>query len=90
MKKRFLGNVTVVSPVHVSTEGCYGISLWTPDDVSETQFVIHPTANFYEFIPEDELDKDSPDTVLAHEVCELSCDLIGARVCVSDTIIFER
>ena len=61
-----MGHVPVISPYHAGTETMYGFNI----ELNSTycSYVALTTLNFFEFIPEEEIDKEIPTTVLAHEV----------------------
>ena len=54
------------SPFHAGTESLYGMNLHLMEE--ETTYVAMTPYNFFEFIPLDDVHKDNPGTVLAHEV----------------------
>jgi hypothetical protein len=66
LKRRYFGQVTIVSNYHAATEGFYGTNL-NPGDMNcpiYTPLVCH---TFYEFIPMDQVMKDNPMTVLIED-----------------------
>ena len=65
--RRYLGGVRVISGMHLSTEGFYGINL-KPGVYETDRYTFSPSEAFYEFIPLDEVEKDNPTVKLMHEV----------------------
>ena len=66
LKRKYLGHIPILSTTHGGTEALHGINLDVmSDDVIYTFMTL---ANFFEFIPEMDIDESNPTTVLAHQV----------------------
>ena len=61
-----MGHVPVISPYHAGTETLYGFNFDLTSKICS--YVALTTLNFYEFIHEEEIEKDYPEAVLAHQV----------------------
>ncbi|KAL4234068.1 hypothetical protein ACF0H5_005722 [Mactra antiquata] len=63
---RYLGDLSSVSLLHVGTETLYGINI---HPLRETvSYIPIISLNFIEFLPEDEMEQENPQTLLAHQV----------------------
>lgn len=67
VEDKYLGDMKIVSFVHVGTETLYGMNL---DPMSrDVNYVAMTPINFFEFIPEEDIELENPKTFLAHQVC---------------------
>ena len=72
IRSQFGQKVPIVSIMHGATEGNYGMVVFddgvTKDGITIKDYVIIPRAAFFEFIPLDDINKENPRTLLAHQV----------------------
>lgn len=66
LKATFLRDVIVHSPSHGASEGLVGLAI--SDNVNEALYSLLPNLNFMEFIPEEVLEDEQPETVLLHQL----------------------
>lgn len=66
LKDKYLGDVPIFSLYHVSTETAYGLNFDLKND--DHSYVALTSLNFFEFIPEGEIENDMPKTILANQV----------------------
>ncbi|XP_041354654.1 probable indole-3-acetic acid-amido synthetase GH3.11 [Gigantopelta aegis] len=72
VRAQFGQTVPIVTFMHAATEGQYGIVVFdegiTKDGVTRADFVPIPRAAFFEFIPLEDVHREHPRTLLAHQV----------------------
>ncbi|XP_055893711.1 GH3 domain-containing protein-like [Biomphalaria glabrata] len=66
LRNEFCKDVPLYSPIYAASEGLLGINIW-PNQLP-SRYLLHPRAQFFEFIPEDIMDEENPDAFLMHEV----------------------
>jgi len=66
LKSKYLRQVPTYSPIYGATEGLLGVNLYP--DRSESLYCLIPDAQFFEFIPQANMDDISPDTLLLHQL----------------------
>ncbi|XP_064640216.1 uncharacterized protein LOC135495468 [Lineus longissimus] len=67
LQRRYFPSVPVLSPMHLSSEGCYGVCL-DNGSILSTYYTLLPLGCFYEFIPLAEIENDQPQTKLIEEL----------------------
>ncbi|XP_046545627.1 probable indole-3-acetic acid-amido synthetase GH3.6 [Haliotis rubra] len=66
--RQYIGDTPIYSPYHIASEALYGVCVNSRDsEPGVIEYTIIPQANFYEFIPEEDIAKEQPDTLLATE-----------------------
>ncbi|XP_071098139.1 uncharacterized protein [Haliotis cracherodii] len=68
LRQKYIGDLPVSSSMHIASEALYGVCVDAPGDDTHVEYTIIPQEHFYEFIPEEHVDEEQPDTLLATEV----------------------
>lgn len=68
LRKNYCQDVPFYSPFYAATEGLIGVNLW-PHEPSR-RYLLCPRSMFCEFLPENSLDEEAPQTLLMEEVTE--------------------
>uniref|UniRef100_A0A0B6YSS8 GH3 domain-containing protein n=1 Tax=Arion vulgaris TaxID=1028688 RepID=A0A0B6YSS8_9EUPU len=68
LRSGYLKGVPLYSPIYAASEGLLGINIWP--NQHPTRYLLHPRTQFFEFIPDDLMDQDQPNTLLLHQVKE--------------------
>lgn len=58
--------IPLYSPIYAASEGLLGINIWPKELPS--RYLLHPRAQFFEFIPDYRMDEEQPKTYLMHQV----------------------
>jgi len=66
LKSKYLKDVPTYSPIYGASEGLLGVNLYP--DRQESLYCLIPDAQFFEFIPQAEIEKESPQTLLLHQL----------------------
>ncbi|CAG5120943.1 unnamed protein product [Candidula unifasciata] len=68
LRESYCKGVPLYSPLYAASEGLLGINIWPKELPSH--YLLHPHAQFFEFIPEHNMDEEQPNTYLMHQVKE--------------------
>ncbi|BFZ14829.1 hypothetical protein BsWGS_17868 [Bradybaena similaris] len=68
LRESYCKGVPLYSPLYAASEGLLGINIWPKELPSH--YLLHPQAQFFEFIPEYHMDEEQPNTYLMHQVKE--------------------
>jgi len=66
LKSKYLKEVPTYSPIYGASEGLLGVNLFP--DRPDSRYCLIPDAQFFEFIPQENMDDENPQTKLLHEV----------------------
>lgn len=66
LKSKYLRSVPTYSPIYGASEGLLGVNLYPDRD--ESLYCLIPDAQFFEFIPQANMDDKSPETLLLHQL----------------------
>ncbi|XP_067948117.1 GH3 domain-containing protein-like [Watersipora subatra] len=66
LRQGYCKGLQIYSPIYAATEGIIGINLWPFSE--DRQYMLLPSAMFYEFIPISDSIQDQPETLLMHQV----------------------
>ncbi|XP_041358845.1 GH3 domain-containing protein-like [Gigantopelta aegis] len=67
LRETYLHGIPLYSPLYAATEGLLGVNIWPR---LPSQYLLVPSAQFFEFIPIEITDQPQPDTLLMHQLKE--------------------
>ncbi|XP_038135016.1 GH3 domain-containing protein isoform X2 [Cyprinodon tularosa] len=68
LREHYCKGVPFYSPFYAATEGLIGVNLWPQEE--SRRYLLCPRSMFCEFLPENSLDEENPQTLLMEEVKE--------------------